>query len=467
MLAPLIDTRMRVLIVDHDNRGRSAAGERLLRHHLARHGVPAERIRVTSAGLDAADGELMLDVVRDEIERLGANADGFRTRSLSGAIVDGADLIVTGTKAEWEQLVRVYPHVARRAFTLSELAHLYDGAVRAAPLAEHATMLARRRDASPGLPLDFDLPPVQDAEIHVAVLGARIDEACAWVADMWSALLPAGASPAEPTGEAMVLDAFGVRVAVDFAGADVAPMVLRASRMWSRCVVEPMDDAAAEVALRVTVDSDPKVLAAARARGELAYPDMGHALHLLTSAITVRAIERRVGGPVLLHAAGVAAPSGDVVGFVAPSGTGKTTLARTLGAHYGYVTDETLAVYEGRVVKPYPKPLSVLRAPPHTLKEEWGPESLDLVPTPTRHLRLARLILIERDIYADRPALEEVPLLEGLAHLAEQVSYLARLPMKLHTLADLAESVGGIARLRYREARDIIPLMPQLLGEAG
>ncbi|WP_062304521.1 arsenate reductase/protein-tyrosine-phosphatase family protein [Demequina subtropica] len=461
-----VPARLRVLIVDSDNAGRSAAGERMLRRHLASHGVSAEEIRVTSAGLDAADGEPMLDLARAEIERKGANPAGFRTRSLSAVIVDAADLIVTGTKAEWEALVGRYPYVARRAFTLSELAYLYDGAVRAAPLAEHPALLSRRRDAAAAIPLDFELPPLDALEEHVHELGDRIDAACAWMAAVWAALLPASSHP-EPSADAMRLDAFGVRLAVDFAGSGVAPVAAAARRMWSRCLVPGVDDAPVESAIEVTVDPDAEVIAQARSRGGLAYSDPAHAIHFLTSAITVRAIEQRVGGMVMLHAAGIAAPTGEVVGFIAPSGTGKTTLARTLGAHYGYVTDETLAVDPDRGVLPYPKPLSILERRVGGLKEEWGPESLDLVPVPGAPLRLARLVLIERDVYADRPVLEELPLLEGLAHLAEQISFLARLPRKLHTLADLVESVGGVSRLRYREARDVIPLMPRLFGEAA
>ncbi|WP_169747642.1 arsenate reductase/protein-tyrosine-phosphatase family protein [Demequina iriomotensis] len=455
-----------MLIVDTRNSGRSAAGERMLRRHLQGHGVSADSIRVTSAGLDAVDGEPMLEAARIEIERHGANAAGFRTRSLSSAIVDAADLIITGTKDEWDVLASRHPHVSRRAFSLSELAFLYDGAVRAAPLAEHAAMLARRRDAARSIPLDFELPPIEHYVEHVSQLGDRIDQAAAWVSSIWAALLPAP-TVAEPSADAMRLDAFGVRVAVDFAGADVAPVVAAARRMWSRCLVAGEDDAPVEAALEVTVDRDPAVLAEARARGGLAYDDPSHAIHFLTSSITVRAIERRVGGPVLMHAAGIASPTGEVVGFIAPSGTGKTTLARTLGAHYGYVTDETLAVDSGLGVLAYPKPLSILDRTVGGLKEEWGPESLDLVPVPDAPLRLTRLLLIERDIYADRPVLEELPLLEGLAHLSEQISYLARLPRRLHTLADMVEGVGGLARLRYREARDVIPLMPQLFGRAA
>ncbi|WP_062462185.1 arsenate reductase/protein-tyrosine-phosphatase family protein [Demequina soli] len=454
----------RVLLVDATNTGRSVAGERLLRKHLWARGVGPDRIRITSAGLNAEDGARMQDLTRDMIERHGGSAQGFRARSLSDAMVDVTDLFLVGTGVERDELIRRHPRARGRSFTLAEFAPLYAALDRAAPLHEHPAILERGRlDAD--LADDWELPAWEDLEERAVAVGIRIDDAAIRLADTWAAMSPVPSEPARSRAEpshTCVVDAFGVRVGIHVDGALGAELNAAGRRAWSRCDVER---GTADVTVDVVVDPDPEVLAAARTRGALAYPDVETALHFLSSAVTVRAIDQRVGSLVMLHAAGLASPSGDVVGFIAPSGTGKTTLSRTLGAHYGYVTDETLAVDVGRTVLPYPKPLSVIEGGKPT-KEQWGPESLDLMPVPPGRLRLVRLALVERDpSVGETPVVEELPLLHGLAVLAEQVSYLSRLPQKLHALADLVESVGGLVRIRYREARDLLPLMPALLGE--
>lgn len=458
----------RVLIVDASNTGRSVVGERLLRRHLWKRGVGPQAVRVTSAGLNAEDGAHMQDAAAGQIERFGGSTFGFRARSLSEVIVSSVDLFVCGTAYERDELVRRFPRAIGRSFTLSEFAHLYDSISGAAPLHEHPGILERRRLSSV-FPNDWDLPPWDDEPARVARVGELVDDATRWIAEIWASMAPADASSERLRGgPSCLVEAFGVPVIVRCEGDQVDALTAAGHRAWSRCIVpEDSPSREPEAAVNLMVDSDADRRAAARAEGVLAYRDVPSALHHLSSAVTVRAIEQRVGSLVMLHAAGLASPDGDVVGFVAASGTGKTTLARTLGAHYGYVTDETLAVGAGRTVLPYPKPLSIVN-PDSQVKEQWSPESLDLVPAPDARLRLVRLVLIDRDPLAPPvPTIEDVPLLEGLADLAEQVSYLARLPQKLHTLSELVASVGGLTRVTYRNARDLLPLMPRLLRQTA
>ncbi len=65
------------------------------------------------------------------------------------------------------------------------------------------------------------------------------------------------------------------------------------------------------------------------------------------------------GEALMLHASAVALDDGRVIGFVGPSGRGKTTASQALGRTYGYVTDETLAIRADGSVVAYPKPLSI------------------------------------------------------------------------------------------------------------
>ncbi|MDN4472014.1 hypothetical protein [Demequina zhanjiangensis] len=452
----------RILIVDTEHTGRAALAERLLRRSLAAHGVDAFQIRVTSAGLDAIDGARIDPVAAELITRHGGNADGFAARSLSAPMVAATDMLLTGTEAERDALVRRYPRAARRTFTMGELQHLYRAVVElSAPLREHPLILANRRGRTPVSP-DWELPAWDGPGAHADAVGRLLDESCEDAAEIWSALVGPSGSAATPPSSGLTLDVFGTRLAVACTGERGDDLAREMHRVWSRCLVS--EDSEESVPVEVHVGGEPEAVAAARARGALAFPDILQALHHFSAAATVRGIDRGAGSLVMLHAAGIASRDGDVIGFVAPSGTGKTTLARVLGAHYGYVTDETLAVSGDRVI-PYPKPLSVITESHQGIKLQWSPDSLDLA-RPTGDLRLTRLVLLDRRPDAPTtPVLEDVPHLRGLAELTEQTSYMARLPRKLNSLSDTVDHVGGLTRLSYREAVDVLPLMPELLGE--
>lgn len=82
-----------------------------------------------------------------------------------------------------------------------------------------------------------------------------------------------------------------------------------------------------------------------------------------TSRATVASLEARAGELLMFHAAGLSASDGRVVALVGPSGTGKSTAARTLCRDdFGYVTDETVAVDDAQRVLPFPKPIAVIPA---------------------------------------------------------------------------------------------------------
>ena len=258
----------------------------------------------------------------------------------------------------------------------------------------------------------------------------------------------------------VALNAFGVSVEVRCTGRGAEDLAREVTRIWSRCL--RADGKQAELQIEACVDPDPEVLAKARQRRAVAYDNPASVLHVLTPTVTVGAIDARRGHLVMLHAAGIALDSGDVIAFVAPSGTGKTTIATFLGRHFSYVTDETLAMTLDGAVVPYPKPLSVVTEDADGLKDQTRPDDLALREPPPE-LRLARIVLVDRT--PDGPDVAEwtdVELLDGLAELTAQVSYLKEIPGMLHTLADLADSTGGIRRVRYREVASLLPAMESM-----
>lgn len=191
-------------------------------------------------------------------------------------------------------------------------------------------------------------------------------------------------------------------------------------------------------------------------------------LATLSTATTLEAIGARQGELLMFHACGLARSDGAVAAFVAASGTGKTTLTRTLARVLGYVSDETVAVDAEGAVFPYRKPLSIIEeagAP----KVQRSPGSIGLLELPDTPLRLTALVILERDEGFDAPAaeLEALDLVDALPALVPQMSYLGTVPDGLGALAALHSRIGGVARIRYREAAQVLDLIDAVFDPAA
>lgn len=184
-----------------------------------------------------------------------------------------------------------------------------------------------------------------------------------------------------------------------------------------------------------------------------------------STKVTLRGIERARGKYLMLHAAGIALPDGRVVAFVAPSGGGKTTLASHLGKHYGYVSDETIMIDRDLLVHPYRKPLSVIEDPEKKWKKtQISPDELGLRPLPEVTLRLAAIVLFERDDqHSGAPAAGAIALPDAVEGLSGQISYFGDIPDSVCMLADIVEKTGGIRTLKYTEADAVAAVIDEIL----
>ncbi|UIP59990.1 hypothetical protein DSM26151_29040 [Agromyces marinus] len=182
----------------------------------------------------------------------------------------------------------------------------------------------------------------------------------------------------------------------------------------------------------------------------------------ITSQVTLEAIRGLRGEALMLHAAAVALDDGRVVGFVGPSGRGKTTVARELGRVFGYVTDETLALRADGSVLPYPKPLSIVT--PSGVKATEPASAFALKGLPPAELELAAIVLLDRRPEVAEPYFEAVSMLDALPELVAQSSFLFELDRPLGTLIETIRSTGGVRRVVYSEAASIPTLIDDLLA---
>lgn len=243
------------------------------------------------------------------------------------------------------------------------------------------------------------------------------------------------------------LSCLGVRIDLEVTGDELADAVRHA---WVDCLVEP-DDAASET---LTVG-----LTAGMVQGS----SIEAVLHHLSPAVTRRAIGAQAGKLLMLHAAALADPAtGAAAVIVAPSGTGKTTASRTLGAELAYVTDETAGITLDGELRPYRKPLSIIEE--GHLKAQRSATELGLV-LDTAPPHVGAVLVVRRDADHDEtPTVELLDTVDALGALAPETSYLDRHDKPLHTLADMFRRVGGVHRVTYRESATLLPVIRELIG---
>lgn len=262
------------------------------------------------------------------------------------------------------------------------------------------------------------------------------------------------------------VSAMGVVVGIEVTGTRAAEVLERLPELWEHC--RAADDAAPETVVPVHFDGRREDgMAGASTRGPVRQrtepvtaDDLEDLLQLLTQRITVAAIDALEGRHLMLHAACLADPTtGRAAVLVAPGGTGKTTLVRTLGPGRWYVTDETAVIRSDGSIEPYPKPLSVRREPGSAWKNETAPGGAGLVP-PAGPVRAAALAVLRRDDeHVGAPAVTTLGTLDAVVELTHHASHLPSLDRPLQRVAALVESLGGVHLVTYRESADLAELV--------
>jgi hypothetical protein len=263
------------------------------------------------------------------------------------------------------------------------------------------------------------------------------------------------------------LEALEVRLDIVCTGSRATELVESVGAAWDWCSVSPLgDEADGDVrSLTVLLDEDPDVLAAKGAEASLYGGDLATLMDRLSPMVTRLAVNDRRADLVMFHACAVADPdTGDTVVLYGPSGTGKTTLARTLCTDLAYLSDETAGVTRDLRVVPYLKPLSILVKSGDSIKEQISPGRLGLVRPARLPCRLRALVQLKRDPrHRGEAVLEALTTVEALPELVAQTSYTRDMERPLHRLADLAHQVGGVRRVTYAEAAQLRPCVRAIL----
>jgi len=259
------------------------------------------------------------------------------------------------------------------------------------------------------------------------------------------------ASPEQAPGSSLSVAALGTRIDLDLTALDPDARAAVAAAWTDATIPAGTDDAGTDA--DAGTHDEPIVVPSAPLR---------ILLPALSQRVTRAAIGRAAGRLWMLHAAGLSLADGQVVAFVAPSGTGKTTATRSCAAVAGYVTDETVGIAPDGTILPYRKPLSLIETPGRP-KQERAPSSLGFAAPGAQPLRLGAIVLLERSAdAAETPEVEEVELGDALEGLVTQTSYLERLSDPLQRVAGHVAAVGGVRRLRYRDSSAIPGILSRL-----
>lgn len=131
-----------ILAVCQGNIHRSALAAALLRTWADWY-LPTEisqRVVVSSAGLGAPEGRPMQQPVLGIAAALGADGSSHRARQISDHLIEEADLVLTASRRQRDQVINRVPGALRRAFTIPEAGRIASQLTRPAVPGSIATL---------------------------------------------------------------------------------------------------------------------------------------------------------------------------------------------------------------------------------------------------------------------------------------------------------------------------------------
>ena len=156
--------------------------------------------------------------------------------------------------------------------------------------------------------------------------------------------------------DVLTLHGLGCSVEVRCSGDAAAPLLEALRAAWSRCLVaDGRGEPRAANPVEARLDDEG---------------DLAHRLMATTQTVTRALIAAQAGHLLMVHAGAVGHPlTGVSLVYVAPGGTGKTTLSRRLGQSYGYLTDETVGMDAVFALTEQSSSLAALPRPLHRMAD--------------------------------------------------------------------------------------------------
>lgn len=177
------DRPVTLLTVCEGNICRSPLAAQLLREQLSK----SIWEYVESAGIRAVSGAAMDEFAAKQSRLLGGAPDEHVARQLTAQIASDADLILTMTRTQRDQLVSLHPRALRKTFTLTEFSRLLNskGCYGVTDPADVRLLVRRLSDIRSTVKLthvdDVEDPYRQTAAVHARV-ACQINEVCRSIA---------------------------------------------------------------------------------------------------------------------------------------------------------------------------------------------------------------------------------------------------------------------------------------------
>lgn len=122
---------------------------------------------ISSAGLHAVVGSPMDPDAADQLRAHGGKPAGLRGEQITESHVAAADLILTMTRNQRDELIRSFPSGMQRTFTLAEFAALSKPAAESSSSFQEIVSAAARTRGQAGLTEADDVPDPIDASVAV------------------------------------------------------------------------------------------------------------------------------------------------------------------------------------------------------------------------------------------------------------------------------------------------------------